>query len=495
MTTRLRRSARRILFAIAALAATAAETVAQSRVVIRNVTIVNVQTGTLQPSQTVVIEGTRIEAVGDATQLATPKSAKTIDGTGKFLIPGLWDMHVHATGSGVDRLFLPVLVANGVTGIREMYGSFQWYADAREMAKRGEIVMPRLVGSGHILDGKPQIWPSVEVADAAQARRAVDSLAHGGAAFIKVYSHLTPDEFRAIAAEAKSQGLAFAGHVPALVSVDEALSLGMASVEHLTNFTTACSSQEEAFRSALLDAVASPRGWDSATVISQRQLPMLPQTFDRDRCAALAKRVAASNTWMVPTVGVLHSLAYLDDPSLRNDPRLQYIPEFFKTGWNPANSAFYHAVTPQGWAARKQVFDEQLQILRILHDAGAKFLAGTDLSNPYLYPGFSLYDELAYFTRNGFSNLEALQTATVNPARFLNATDSLGTIAAGKLADLVVLDANPLVDIGNIGRVHAVVANGLLIDAARRQQILKNAVSMASKGPGGRAQDAKKPRT
>ncbi|HTI63091.1 MAG TPA: amidohydrolase family protein [Gemmatimonadaceae bacterium] len=459
---------------------------AQSPIVIRNVTTVDVQTGSLRPAQTVIIEGTRTKTMGEAAQLATPKGARIVDGTGKFLIPGLWDMHVHATGPGVDRLFLPVLVANGVTGVREMFGTFRWYADARAMAKRGEIVMPRLVGSGHILDGKPQIWQSVEVADAAQARHAVDSLARGGAAFIKVYSRLTPDEFRAIADEAKKHNLSFAGHVPTLVSVDEALSLGMASIEHLQMFTTACSSQEEAFRSALLDAVASPKGWDSAGVISRLQLPMLRQTFDRERCTALAKRVAASNTWMVPTVVVLHSTTHLDDPSLRNDPRLQYIPEFFKTGWNPANDFRFRAVTPEGWAARKRIFDEQLSILRILHDAGAKFLAGTDLSNPYLYPGFSLYDELTYLTKNGFSNLEALQTATINPARFLNATDSLGTIAEGTVADLVLLDANPLVDIANVARVHAVIANGVLIDAARRQQILKNAVFMASRRPSGR---------
>ncbi|HWJ15612.1 MAG TPA: amidohydrolase family protein [Gemmatimonadaceae bacterium] len=459
---------------------------AQSPIVIRNVTTVDVQTGSLRPAQTVIIEGTRTKTMGEAAQLATPKGARIVDGTGKFLIPGLWDMHVHATGPGVDRLFLPVLVANGVTGVREMFGTFRWYADARAMAKRGEIVMPRLVGSGHILDGKPQIWQSVEVADAAQARHAVDSLARGGAAFIKVYSRLTPDEFRAIADEAKKHNLSFAGHVPTLVSVDEALSLGMASIEHLQMFTTACSSQEEAFRSALLDAVASPKGWDSSGVISRLQLPMLRQTFDRERCTALAKRVAASNTWMVPTVVVLHSTTHLDDPSLRNDPRLQYIPEFFKTGWNPANDFRFRAVTPEGWAARKRIFDEQLSILRILHDAGAKFLAGTDLSNPYLYPGFSLYDELTYLTKNGFSNLEALQTATINPARFLNATDSLGTIAEGTVADLVLLDANPLVDIANVARVHAVIANGVLIDAARRQQILKNAVFMASRRPSGR---------
>jgi imidazolonepropionase-like amidohydrolase len=395
-------------------------------------------------------------------------------------------MHVHATGAGIDRLFLPVLVANGVTGVREMFGTFGWYADARQLAKRGDIVMPRLVGSGHILDGKPQIWPSVEVVDAAQARRAVDSLARGGADFIKVYSRLTPDEFRAAADEATKHGLPFAGHVPSLVSVDEALSLGMASIEHLQMFTTACSSQEETLRATILDAVGTSKGWDSASVLQRAQLPVLVQSFDRARCAALAKRVAASKTWMVPTVVVLHSTAYLDDSTLRRDPRLQYIPGFFKNGWNPASDFRFRAVTPDGWRVRKRIFDEQLQILRLLHDAGAKFLAGTDLSNPYLYPGFSLYDELAYFTKNGFSNVEALQTATINPAKFLRATDSLGTVAAGKLADLVVLDANPLADIANVARIHAVIANGVLIDASRRQTILKKAVSMASEGPGGR---------
>lgn len=481
----MNRSASTILISIAASTAVIAPRVsAQSVVVVRNATVIDVQTGALHPSQTIVVEGTRIKNVGDAAQVAVPKGAATIDGSGRFVIPGLWDMHVHATGPGIAPLFLPVLVANGITGVREMFGTFRWYADSRELAKRGDIVMPRLVGSGHILDGKPQIWQSVEVADAAQARRAVDSLARGGADFIKVYSRLTPDEFRAAADEAKKHNLSFAGHVPTLVSVDEALSLGMASIEHLQMFTTACSSQEEALRSALLDAVASPKGWDSAGVIQRLQLPVLLQSFDRDRCAALAKRVAASNTWMVPTVVVLHSTAYLDDPSLQRDPRLQYIPPFFKTGWNPANDFRFRTVTPEGWALRKRIFDEQLQILRILHDAGAKFLAGTDLSNPYLYPGFSLYDELAYFTKNGFSNLEALQAATINPARFLRATDSLGTVAEGKLADLVVLDANPLIDIGNIARVDAVIANGVLIDAARRQKILKNAASMASAGPG-----------
>src|ERR1051325_4385629 len=205
------RSVYTALFAVAAASTVAGSPArAQSAVVISNVAVVDVETGAVRPSQTVVIEGTRIKAVGDAKDLPVPRGARSIDGAGKFVIPGLWDMHVHATGPAIGRLFLPVLVANGVTGVREMFGTFAWYASARDLAKRGDIVIPRFVGSGHILDGKPQIWQSVEVADAAQARRAVDSLARGGADFIKVYSRLTPEEFRAAADEARKRGLPFA---------------------------------------------------------------------------------------------------------------------------------------------------------------------------------------------------------------------------------------------------------------------------------------------
>jgi imidazolonepropionase-like amidohydrolase len=457
---------------------------AQAPVVITNTSIIDVETGAVRPGQTILIEGNRIRAIGDARRFATPAGAVTIDGSGRFVIPGLWDMHVHATGLGIDRLFLPVLAANGVTGVRDMFGNLTWYDSARALARRGEIVMPRLIGAGHILDGKPEIWPgSIGVADAAEARGAVDSLARAGAAFIKVYSRLTPDEFRAAADQAKRNGLAFAGHVPNLVSVDEALALGMRTIEHLTMFTTACSSHEEALRSAVTAAVASNTGWDSAGVVSRGQLAEQVRTFDAARCGALAKRVAASNTWMVPTIVVLRSTAYLDDSTLKRDPRLAYIPPFFSASWDPKVDFRFRAVTAEGWAIRKRVYERQLEIVRLLHRAGAKFLAGTDLSNPYIFPGFSLHDELAHFVSVGFTPLEALQTATLNPARFLNATDSLGSVRAGYVADLVVLDANPLTDIRNVARVHAVILNGNPIDQARRAKILEDAVALASDRP------------
>jgi imidazolonepropionase-like amidohydrolase len=321
------------------------------------------------------------------------------------------------------------------------------------------------------------------VKDAAAARATVDSLAKAGANFIKVYSRLTPEAFRAAADQAKKNGLPFAGHVPSLVSVDEALSLGMRTIEHLQNFTTACSAREEELRADLATAVASSKGWDSAGVMSRGQGTIQLETWDRARCQALAKRVAASDTWMVPTIVVLRSISFLDDTTLKADPRLQYIPGFFSTSWDPKNDFRFRMVTPEGWALRKRNYARQLEIVRLLHDAGAKFLAGTDLSNPYIYPGFSLHDELAHYVQNGFTPLEALQTATLNPARFLGIADSSGTVKAGNVADLVILDANPLADIRNVARVHAVVVNGQLIDAARRERLLQDAIVRAGGRP------------
>jgi imidazolonepropionase-like amidohydrolase len=320
------------------------------------------------------------------------------------------------------------------------------------------------------------------VNNADEARRAVDSLARDRAGFIKVYSRLTPEEFRAIAEQAKKNGLAFAGHVPTLVSVDEALTLGMQTIEHLQMFTTACSSRETELRGALISAVASSKGWDSAGVVQRGQGEVQVQTFDPAKCRSLAERVARSSTWMVPTIVVLRSTSFLDDSTLRKDSRLEYIPGFFRNSWDPSVDFRFRTVTPTGWAMRKRVFARQLEIVRILHQAGAKFLAGTDLSNPYIYPGFSLHEELGWMVSLGFTPLEALQAATLNPARFLNATDSLGTVKAGKVADLVVLDANPLADIKNLGRIHAVVLNGAVVDSAGRAKILANAKRLAAGG-------------
>lgn len=455
-------------------------------VAITDVTVIDVARGAPMAAQTVVIRGGRIVAVGASSRVSTPAGARVIDGRGKFLIPGLWDFHVHATGPVFEDLFQPLLVANGVTAVRDMWGQVPAARAARAKIARGELVGPRSVVAGNIVDGTPPIWPgSTGVGTPEDARRIVDSIAAAGGAFIKVYSRLDPEVFRAIAFRAKERGISFAGHIPTLVAAREASDLGQRTVEHLTNLLTDCSRDRDAIRTEVAAAVASPKRWDSAGVLQRGQASRVLASHDPGRCRELARRFKANGTVMVPTMTVLRSVAYLDDSTLRDDARLKYIPSWYSGRWDPRQDFRFRMLTADDWALRKRAHTRQLEIIRLFREEGVTFLPGTDLANPYLYPGFSLHDELANFVAIGYSPAEALRAATLGPAEFLRATDSLGTVATGKLADLVLLDANPLVDIRNTTRIATVVADGRVYDRAALDVLLAEAEKRATAPPGG----------
>jgi imidazolonepropionase-like amidohydrolase len=372
---------------------------------------------------------------------------------------------VHAAAPFTDRLFLPLLIANGVTGVREMFSRSAWVDSTRAAIARGAFAGPRIVGAGHILDGRPAIWPGSATATTAdEGRRAVDSLRAAGADFIKVYSRLPREAYFAIAAEARRRGITFAGHVPTMVGAAEASDSGQRSIEHLTGLLSACSSAEDEIRERLLAAFAAG-GWDSVSTATRRLGGRSVAAPDAGRCRAIAERLVRNGTWLTPTITVLRSTATLDDTMLARDPRLRYLPPAFVRSWDPRQDFRFRNLRPGDWANRRRALARQLEIITQLHRAGVPFLAGTDLSNPYVFPGFSLHDELSHMVRLGFSPLEALRTATLNPARYLGATDSLGTVAPGHLADLVLLEGDPLLDIANTRRIAAVVADGRVYDA------------------------------
>lgn len=452
-------------------------------IALTHISVVNVETGQLEADRTVVIAGNRITAVGPASEVRIPGGTRVVESRGKFLIPGLWDMHVHAAYPGLDALFLPALLANGITGVRDMFSSIPNRDSSRAKVARGEIAGPRIVGSGHILDGTPPIWPgSVAVKNGAEATRAVDSLKRAGADFIKVYSRLTPEQFFAAARESRRLRIPFAGHVPQLVAASAASDSGMASVEHLTNFLFGCSSKEDLLLKELAEAAA--KGPDSMGVVARGQVEPVLASFDPERCRALAGRLVKNGTWMVPTITVLHSVAFLDDSTLQLDPRLKYVPGWFRRGWNPKEDFRFKMLTARDWLRRKAAYQRQLDIIRVLHREGVRFLAGTDLANPFIFPGFSLHEELRNLVAQGFTPVEALRAATLSPAVYLNSADSLGTVAAGKLADLVVLDANPLSNIGNTEKIRAVIAAGRFYDRAALDKLLADEVARAAGPPG-----------
>ena len=442
-----------------------AQAPASSPLAIQHASIVDVRTGTSIPDQTVVVEFGRIVRVGAANSVRPPAAATIVDGRGKYLIPGLWDMHVHAAWPGLDALFAPLLVANGVTGVREMYGDKNVIAGWKKHYDAGEP-WPRMIGAGHILDGPKPFWPGSTVAtNADEARRAVDALKEGGADFIKVYTKLPRDAYFAALEEAKRVGIDVVGHVPDAVSVSEASDHGQRSIEHLTGVTLECSKDADALRAERVTAMNDTSA--SLLAVYSSQSPRILASQDEARCAALVKLLARNRTWQVPTLVQLRGFAYLDDSTLTNDSRVRYVPEEVVKSWDWRSDFRFRSRTPDDWANAKRQYRRQLEVLGEMHRGGVPILAGTDLLNPYTFPGFSLHDELVLLVEAGLSAADALRAATLNPAVFLGTEKTAGSVEKGKNADLVLLDANPLDDIHNTQKVQAVVLNGRLYDRAQ----------------------------
>lgn len=474
----------RKLFALLLLLALPARPAAQQPaapppLVFTHVTVLDVAGGTALPDRTVVITGDRITELGKSAEIRTPQGAQVIDATGKFLIPGLWDMHVH----WLHKDYLPLFPANGVTGIRIMWGDsmhHQWRQEITQGAVRG----PRMAIASPIVDGPTPIWPgSTAVKDGAEARRFVIQAKQDGADFIKVYSRLPRDAYFAIADEAKKQGLPFAGHVPAAVTVAEASDAGQQSIEHFTNVLEACSSREEEVRQKSAEAWTNlPEGQKFPSRASLRPLiRLMLDTFSPEKANALYARFARNRTWQCPTLTVQRNMAFIQDPAIHNDPRVKYMPPGMASSWNPKGDFRLQDRAEEDFELARASYRKLKEQIGPMRRAGVEFLAGTDVLNPYCFPGFSLHDELGLLVEGGLTPLEALQAATLNPARFLGKEKDLGTVEKGKIADLVLLAANPLDNIGNSRKIEAVVLNGKLLPKAEIEKMLADIEAAAAR--------------
>jgi imidazolonepropionase-like amidohydrolase len=444
-------------------------------------TVIDTTGGPVQRDTTVLINGDRIAAIGESKDLKPPPDATVVDATGKFLIPGLWDMHVH----WYDKNYLHLFTANGVTGIRIMWG-MPMHHEWRKDIESGDRVGPRLFIASAIVDGPKPFWPgSVIAGNEAEGRQAVIDAKKQGADFIKVYSLLPHEAFFAIADEAKKQGMTFAGHVPVSVSAADAAAAGQSSIEHLTGIITACSSREiELLKDAQqgLDRLLVTNQTQNLIAGMRREGQLALESYSQAKADALFAEFKKLHTWQCPTLTVLRNMRYLDDPSVTNDTRLKYMPAGFKSFWNPAKDERLKTLTPEDFKMGKQMYQKDLEIVGAMRRAGVDFLAGTDTGNPWCFPGFSLHDELGLLVQAGFTPMQALQAATINPARFMRRDNELGSIAKGKLADLVLLDANPLDDISNTKKINAVVARGRLFTRAFLETMLSRIEALPGTG-------------
>jgi imidazolonepropionase-like amidohydrolase len=424
-------------------------------IAIAHATVIDPGAGSTRPDMTVLVRGSRIEAVGASRSVRVPAGTRVIDATGKFLIPGLWDMHVHTDVPG-GRALLGLYVANGVTGVRDMDGDLARLRAFQRDVATGALPGPRMVVSGPYLAGQRVPLPHVLVRTPEDAVTAVDSLARLRVDFVKVHNGMPPDAYFAVAREARRRRMVFAGHVFPPVTPVQASDSGQRSLEHLSGFPNVCA------------------GDDSAVIAGGTGLQrfLLGACTREDQGRAFA-RLAANRTWITPTLIVQTEV--VSPGVVPNDSLLHYFGDSLQALWRLMLPPAPTPVPPAVTAAGARLFEKRLALVKSLHDAGVPILTGTDAPLRASPPGFAMHDELALLVRVGLTPLEALRAATSNAARYFAATDSLGSIAVGRVADLVLLDANPLTDIANTRRISAVMANGRVFDEAGRRALLAEA--------------------
>ncbi len=453
----------------------------KTNIAITHVTVIDTSHGSIQNEMTVLIVGNRIAELDKASDVNVPSSALVIEAKGKFLIPGLWDMHVHIFGGDRFLTASPLLIANGITGVREM-GTCVPVATIKGIRKQiaeGKLLGPRIFAAGPVVDGAFKDWTNLNVTTEGEAREAVRLLKEQGADFIKVYDSLSRPAYFAIADESRKQGIPFVGHVPYAITPAEASVAGQKSIEHLTGIVAACSTEEAEIQRQYGEALREP-DFSLAAVKGVRADIHATDTYSNDRCMKLAAIFRTRGTWQCPTLVAQRPPYAYDGHVIANDWRLKYIPKKWRSDWVPENDIFMKDFTAADQAGFWRLYRRWVELVGTLRRDGVDFLAGTDLVRPFIYPGFSLHEELQLLVSAGLSPTEALQAATLNPAKFLGIEGSLGTVEMGKIADLVLLDENPLEDIRNTQKIRAVILNGTYLDRTALDKLLADAAASVS---------------
>lgn len=428
----------------------------EKQTAIVNVSVVDVEKGLLEKNRTVIIKDNKIIKI-EAASKPLAKAIKVINGKGLYLIPGLFDAHVHYSDPDT---FGSLFIANGITFIRDTGGYTDQIIELRDKLNKQELLGPEMIVTGAIVDGKPAIWPFSEPCDTPEeGRAAVKKLVGKGVNQIKVYSLLKKDVFQAIADEAQKLGIKIVGHIPRAVTLDDAMTAKMASNEHLSGFNNKFieflqqNSSQEVKRDSYI-------GWEFYPKIKPEIL------------TEFLNKLAASNMVQCPTLVVNERVGRLKDPALKTDPLLEYVPNYFLEFWKPEKDFRFRDWSEEKFQRDRQAFQYMLSLVQELYKAGVPLVCGTDLSNPYLVAGFSLHEEMRLFQQANIPNAAILRAATLNSARLCGVNDRFGTITVGKNASMVLLSKNPLEDIKNTSEIAGVFLEGSYFDRTKLDEML-----------------------
>lgn len=424
--------------------------------VVSGVTVVDVAAGRVGTDMRVVVEADRIVRVGKTADTRVPAGAQVVDGRGQFLIPGLWDMHVHLSYARASAL--PVLVANGVTSVRDLGSSLSELDVWRGQIAARSIVGPRIIRAGPILNDREFNRYQLAIANAADARMTVRALHKAGVDTIKTHRRTSREAYFAMAEESRRLALPFTGHVPMTVTPAEASDAGQNPLEHA----------ETLFEGTFATATAG-----------KNQTQAVREWAASAEATELFRKLVANGTAVTPTLMTTQRvLQFLE--STTPDPRDRYVAA---SALRESDDTFGKArgSSEKLLAERKPLFLEVRNVVRLMNRAGITLLTGTDLSfSSFIHPGFSVHEEMAQLVEAGLTAAEALRAATINPGRLFPA-HHVGTIEPGKRADFLLLDANPLSEIRNTQRIRAVVLDGRLLDRKALDRLLATAVELAKR--------------
>jgi imidazolonepropionase-like amidohydrolase len=402
------------------------------------------EAGGVMADQTVLVQHDRILAVGARTTMTVPARAVRIDGTGKYLMPGLADMHVHLEYFE-DPAILGLFLANGVTTVRNMDGRPYILVWKRQIAA-GKLLGPTIYTAGRLLDGDPPLRSdNTVVRDAAEAQTAVANQKAAGYDFVKVYTNLSLEAYRAILRAAREHDLLVTGHVPRGVSLREVFAGGQAAIEHLGDYDEAIEADDSPFRGRY-----------------QWFKRFLGMPMDQAKAATIALEQARARVWTVPTL--IQAEREIAPPELVHEwlasPEMAYVQADGREFWEEQSREAAERMDAEDWKLIARGRINRLALVRTLHQAGVPLLVGTDTPNPFVIPGFSLHQELGSFTDTGLSADVALAASTREAADFLGELDTWGTVERGKRADLLLLDANPLDSIASVRALAGVMVRG-----------------------------------